>query len=270
MTRILYVDDEILYRDISKQFLERAGYIVTDVSSGRKAIDDLHQTQYDVIISDYQMPGMTGIDLLKIVRSEIGDIPFILFTGRGREEVLIEAIESGVDFYVQKCGDPVPLFADLIHKVTLAVKRNESKKISLKNEERLKKAEKIGKIGCWEYYADSGQIWMSEEAYQIFGLHQPAGMVPLDMIEDCISEKEQVHQALNDLVYYGKEFTLEFQILTADKSKKKFIRSIGHREDTSPGSGSPAFGIIQDITEKKVLEWDLSQKKQNFQQPWRN
>ena len=58
------------------------------------------------------MPGMDGIELLKRVRKSFGNVPFILFTGRGREEVVIEAINNGVDFYLQKGGDPKAQFAD--------------------------------------------------------------------------------------------------------------------------------------------------------------
>ena len=51
------------------------------------------------------------------------DIPFILFTGRGREEVVIEAINNGVDFYLQKGGDPKAQFAELGHKIKKAVNK---------------------------------------------------------------------------------------------------------------------------------------------------
>ena len=69
------------------------------------------------------MAEMDGIVFLKEVRSVHGDIPFILFTGKGREEVVIEAISSGVDFYLQKGGDPKALYADLAHKIGIAIER---------------------------------------------------------------------------------------------------------------------------------------------------
>lgn len=107
-------------------FLEQSGdFTVDGCISAREALVRMEKVLYDAIISDYQMPEIDGIAFLKEVRSLFGDIPFIIFTGRGREEVVIEAINSGVDFYVEKGGDPVTLFADLGYKVRGAIRRKE-------------------------------------------------------------------------------------------------------------------------------------------------
>jgi PAS domain S-box-containing protein len=64
---------------------------------------------------------MDGIQFLVEVRTHFGLIPFILFTGRGREEVVIQAINNGANFYLQKGGDPTSQFAELRHKILAAV-----------------------------------------------------------------------------------------------------------------------------------------------------
>ena len=81
----------------------------------------MHAKAYDAIISDYQMPVMDGIAFLKTVRASGNTIPFILFTGRGREEVVIQALNEGADFYLQKGGEPVSQFTELGHQIRLAV-----------------------------------------------------------------------------------------------------------------------------------------------------
>ena len=63
------------------------------------------------------MPETNGIEFLKIVRGEGNSIPFIIMTGRGREEVVIEALNYGADFYLQKGGDTKVMFAELMHVV---------------------------------------------------------------------------------------------------------------------------------------------------------
>jgi len=83
----------------------------------------LESGNIDAIISDYQMPGTDGIEFLKKIRASGNNIPFILFTGKGREEVVIEAINNGVDFYLQKGGEPKAQFSELGHKIRQAVRR---------------------------------------------------------------------------------------------------------------------------------------------------
>ncbi|RPI35677.1 MAG: response regulator, partial [Methanoregulaceae archaeon] len=105
--RVLYVDDESNLLEIGKRFLERSGdFAVTTALSAREAVRLLEHGIFDAIISDYQMPVMDGIQFLVELRKNVGQISFILFTGRGREEVVIQAINNGANFYLQKGGDP--------------------------------------------------------------------------------------------------------------------------------------------------------------------
>jgi len=119
---VLYVDDEELLLSIGKIFLEKTGeLLVTTVSSANKAFEALSNQRYDAIISDYQMPDMDGIEFLKSIRALGNTIPFIIFTGRGREEIVIEALNAGADFYLQKGGEAKSQFAELAHKVKRSI-----------------------------------------------------------------------------------------------------------------------------------------------------
>lgn len=123
-SRILYVDDEPVLLEVCRHFLEVSeGFRVETAISAKEGLDLLRRFRFDAIISDYQMPEMDGIGFLRTVRSDpaMSEIPFILFTGRGREEVVIEAINNRVDFYLQKGGDPRSQFAELSHKVQWAI-----------------------------------------------------------------------------------------------------------------------------------------------------
>lgn len=127
MITVLYVDDEPDLLHLGKLFLEGKDSMQVDGAvSVKEAMALLSQKQYDAIVSDYQMPEADGIGFLKRVRQEVGGIPFILFTGKGREEVVIEAINNGADFYLQKGGDPKAQFAELAHKIRQAVRRVEA------------------------------------------------------------------------------------------------------------------------------------------------
>ncbi len=137
MISVLYVDDEQALLDIGKTFLEQSGSITVVTSpSVADAQERLAKRSFDAIVSDYQMPTTNGIEFLKYIRNYHGDIPFILFTGRGREEVVIEALNFGADFYLQKGGNPVPQFAELEHKIKQSVHQKRSERQINESENR--------------------------------------------------------------------------------------------------------------------------------------
>ncbi|HWQ68168.1 MAG TPA: PAS domain S-box protein [Methanospirillum sp.] len=136
---ILYVDDEPDLLVLGKLFLERTKNFIVDTSTfAQEALKSSLIPSYDAIVSDYQMPEMDGIAFLRAVREQYGDIPFILFTGRGREEVVIEAINNGADFYLQKGGEPKAQFAELSHKIKQAVRRKQAESAVFSSEARLR------------------------------------------------------------------------------------------------------------------------------------
>ncbi|MFZ1128826.1 PAS domain S-box protein [Methanoregula sp.] len=138
MISVLYVDDEQGFLEIAQLFLEQSGdFSVKTVTSAQEALDSPAIRSCDAIVSDYHMQGMDGITFLKAVRERFGDIPFVLFTGRGREEVVIEAINNGADFYLQKGGDPEAQFAELAHKIRQAVRTRQAERSLHDSERRL-------------------------------------------------------------------------------------------------------------------------------------
>jgi PAS domain S-box-containing protein len=133
---VLYVDDEPSLLEIARIFLERSGDMRVDTAlSAVDGLGKLKNQAYDAIVADYQMPDMDGIVFLKLINDTGLGIPFILFTGRGREEVVIEAINNGAAFYLQKGGDPKAQFAELAHKIRQAVARKQAEEALRESEE---------------------------------------------------------------------------------------------------------------------------------------
>jgi signal transduction histidine kinase/CheY-like chemotaxis protein len=102
--RVLYVDDEPAFTELAVAFLMGIdeGLHIEPVTSAAAALERLEMNGFDCIVSDYRMPEMDGIELLRTVRESDPDIPFVLFTGRGSEEVASEAIAAGVTDYLTK------------------------------------------------------------------------------------------------------------------------------------------------------------------------
>jgi len=127
MIRALCIDDDPALLDISKIFLERDGEIVVEPStSAMDAMVMLETKHFDVIVCDYQMPKIDGIQFLKSLRIQGRTTPFILFTGKGREDVVIDALNNGADFYLQKGGDPKTQFMELANIIKRSVSQRQA------------------------------------------------------------------------------------------------------------------------------------------------
>lgn len=128
--KILLVDDDPAYLEVLKFFLERDGVFVADVAtSARKALDILAKSrEHEAVVSDFMMPDIDGLEFLKILRAQGIMIPFIMLTGRGREDVAIHALNGGADFYIAKGGDPKTQYPELSNMLTKSIKQKRSER----------------------------------------------------------------------------------------------------------------------------------------------
>ena len=106
--KILIVDDFATMRRILKNILKQLGFSnITEADDGTVALEELKNNAFDIVISDWNMPKMSGLDLLKAVRAgEAGDghakVPFLMVTAEAQKQNVIEAVQAGVSNYVVK------------------------------------------------------------------------------------------------------------------------------------------------------------------------
>ena len=102
--RVLHVDDQLDYAEMATTFLEQENdrFDTETVASASDGLTRLADSTFDCVISDYDMPRQNGIEFLKAIRMKYPDLPFILHTGKGSEEVASEAISAGATDYLQK------------------------------------------------------------------------------------------------------------------------------------------------------------------------
>lgn len=103
--RVLIVDDFATMRRILKNILKQIGFTnISESDNGKSALMELKKEKYNLILCDWNMPEMSGLELLKKMRSDDGlkDIPFVMVTAEAQKDNIIEAVKSGVSSYIVK------------------------------------------------------------------------------------------------------------------------------------------------------------------------
>ncbi len=262
---ILSVDDEPDICALTKEFLEINRVIRVEVAdSVEEARAMIAQKHYDAIVSDYQMPGEDGIRFLKSLRSSGDMIPFILFTGKGREEVVIEAINNGADAYLQKGGEPRSLFAELEHRIRTIVRRHRAEAALLDSESEFRT--------LFEENPDSVSIVGVDG--KVLNCNQAAA----DMV--LMAREEIIGGSVSDMGVFDQNTLDLFQISTASMMKgiptSSIVAQVHRRDGTTrwvemrssiikKGNRFDAFQIIaRDIDELKRTEQSLRQNNEEL------
>jgi PAS domain S-box-containing protein len=125
--RVLHVDDDRSVADLTAASLKRLDdkFRVSVETDPRDALEEIGSSDVDCIVSDYQMPGLNGLELLDAVRSDYSDLPFILYTGEGSETIASEALSRGATDYLRKGGgqEQYELLANRITNSVTAYRR---------------------------------------------------------------------------------------------------------------------------------------------------
>ena len=250
MISLLYADDEPELLDLCKLFLEREGeFSVTTVTSGIEGLNILAEGKIEGIISDYQMPVMDGIEFLKQVRRDYKDLPFILFTGKGREEVVIEAINNGADFYLQKGGDPRAQFSELSHKMRQAIRRKKAEE-----ELRMMKATVSN--------AAEGILWINQDGGITFFNDTICSMFGYSREEFACLTIQDINPRLfeNHIVTLWERMKERNYITVLDRNRKKDGSTIPVEillNYIEFGPNAYVFAFVRDITDRKRAEDEL-------------
>jgi len=254
MIQALYVDDEPSLLEIGKLFLEFSHEMEVDTeTSAPKALQKLKSREYQVIISDYQMPGMDGIKFLKTVRKECRKIPFILFTGRGREEVAIEALNFGADFYLQKGGDAGAQFAVLKNMIFQAVQRKDAEDELKKSEERYRNVVEDQTECICRFLPDGTNVFVNT-AYCSFLGKDRADLIGKKFIPEVPAEDEvRLKKHFLSLTPENPKASIEHRIVMPDGTIR-WVRCNDRAIFGEDGRVKEYQSVARDITGQKEAE----------------
>ncbi|MED4716754.1 response regulator [Bacillus badius] len=108
MMNILIADDEEVLRMLIVDTLEEEGHVLTEAADGHEAIECFKEKTFDLLLLDYMMPRMTGIEVIRKVR-ETSDVKIVMLTAKTQQRNLEEAKEAGADFFLAKPFSPLKL-----------------------------------------------------------------------------------------------------------------------------------------------------------------
>ncbi len=278
--------------------------ILRDITDQKKAEDALKESEYEyrllfenstiaIGISDTggkalalnnAMQNITGYTLEEFGKIRISDT-FVSREERNKINVLVQKKgkvdnlevllrrKSGEKYWASLSVRKIK-YKDGEAYLTSAVDITERKNMEealRRNEERFRRAQSIGKVGNWEYNLETTHFWGSEEAKRIYGFDLYASDFTTDEVENCIPEREWVHQVLIDLIEKNKPYDIEFDIITKNKRERKTIHSIAIVERDNKGNPLKVSGVIKDITESKrtaeeleKIKWLLTRKPEEI------
>jgi PAS domain S-box-containing protein len=138
--RILHLDADSAFLAATKQFLSVHFQLeVENESTFEQALEKLKTSTYDAVVSAYQLDEKNGLELLKTLRQRGNVTTFILLTFKDREEIAIEALNSGVDWYIAKGSDAAAMYTQLAKSIFASVKTHRTERLLVESEEKYRK-----------------------------------------------------------------------------------------------------------------------------------
>lgn len=229
--RILVVDDEESIREFLEIMLKKEGYEVTCAEDGIKAKDILSKRAFDMVISDLQMPNMTGIELLKYVREVYPEMVFMLITAFGTTESAVEAMKMGAYDYLTK-----PFKID---EVRINI-QNALRTKSLEVENRVLKKE------LTKEYSFQSLVGNSEPMHRIFDLVKRVSQSPTNVLitGESGTGKEVIAKGIH---YNGLLKDKPFVTINCGAIPEQLMESemFGHKKGSFTGAVNDKVGLFE-------------------------
>ncbi len=266
--KVLFVDDEKGLLDQAEIFLERfeEELEVDTAASAKKGLEMIEERCYDAIVSDYQMPGMDGLEFLRELRVWRNyNVPFIMFTGKGREEVAIEALNLGADRYIQKGGDPKAQYGVLLDAIKQEVEHYKTKQDLSAKQSQFQNAVQKAPYPAMLHAEDGEVISINDSWTEMTGYEKEDIPTIGWWVERAYGErKESVESEIEEL--YDIDESIDEGVYDV-RTKSGEVRR--WRFSSSPVGELPdgrrlVLSMANDVTEQKEAQEKLKESEQKY------
>ena len=216
--------------------------------------------QYDIVVSDYEMPQKNGLDFLKELKEQNCQIPFILFTGKGREEVAIQALNLGADGYYNKQGSPETVYGELAHGIRLVISRRNAEEALRASEESYHDLINGMNDTAWVIDFDAKFVEVNDAAVKVLGYSREEflSMGPSD-IDNSLSTEQ-----IQDLVIRMQADQVQvFETTHTTKNGKTIPVEISSSLVSYHGKQA-VLSIARNIAERKKAEEAMVQSESHY------
>jgi diguanylate cyclase (GGDEF)-like protein len=245
---VLVVDDDKGSLMMAEAALDSAGYRVVQASDGLIAVEQFKQHKPDLIIMDAIMPNMDGYEAIAEIRStEAGaHVPILMITGLDDLDSITRAYDEGATDFLTK---PINFFV-LPHRVQYMLRSNATADELRKSQAKLDDAQRIARLGNWEWNVKSDVMVWSREFARVLGFNENSRQGSWSQFLEKVSENHRflMNQAVQHSIEEATEFSYEFAITGAD-SREKIIRIESEPRKNDTGECTCMLGTVQDITE---------------------
>lgn len=263
LIRVLHVDDDFSLLRVAKQCLEMQGPFQVDIASSvDEALEKMKKEKYDAVVSDYQMPGKDGLDFLIELRRSGNRVPFMIFTGKGREEVAIKALNLGADQYLHKTGDPETVYCELGYAIRRTAERRKAQIALEALGERYRRLFESAVEGVVINGSDGRILSLNQAAANILGFRNPEELVGKPAVE-LYAEPESRARFLQELAEKGCAKDRELTWKKKDGTLIDILASVTVQRDEK-GNFLRTEGIIRDVTERKQAEKRLMESEEKY------
>ena len=254
--RVLHVDDEATHLDYAKAFLEMADedLAIESVASPEDALERLESVTYDCIVSDFQMPGLDGIELARRIR-ETSDIPFIIYTGRGSEEVAEAAFTVGIDDYIRKEVNPSH-YQVLARRIRFAVDKKRAENKVIQERDRAQRYLDVAAVIMVVLDTEGRVSLLNQKGCEILGVSQEEALGENWFDSFLLSSNvEEVKEVFRELMAGNIEPVRFYENPVVSSSGEE--RIIAWNNSLLHDDGGNIIGILSsgsDITEQRRTE----------------